>query len=261
MAEMTSLHLYLFTNFVYNCVFRKDEKSLLNGLWPPASHHIRSWRNRQLRPATPPNHSKPPPPKNLSHVSKPDMAGNPLHPSSNPLQIHPQINNPTSRPWASLIRVVFNKNQQVHGQFKPLDLRSEGAGAHQATPSQPKPFLNVFKNPSQLLAGTPAFSPEVVTKQKTSLGVITKQKTSPGVITKQKTSLGVITKQKTSPGIITKQKRRPGSQPSKNHRPRFQPSKNHRPGSQPSKNHCPGSQPSKNHRPGSQPSKNHRPRL
>ena len=28
MAEMTSLHMYLFTNFVYNCVFRKDEKSL-----------------------------------------------------------------------------------------------------------------------------------------------------------------------------------------------------------------------------------------
>ena len=26
MAEMTSLHMYLFTNFVYNCVFRKDEK-------------------------------------------------------------------------------------------------------------------------------------------------------------------------------------------------------------------------------------------
>ena len=26
MAEMTSLHMYLFINFVYNCVFRKDEK-------------------------------------------------------------------------------------------------------------------------------------------------------------------------------------------------------------------------------------------
>ena len=26
MAEMTSLHMYLFTNFVYNCVFQKDEK-------------------------------------------------------------------------------------------------------------------------------------------------------------------------------------------------------------------------------------------
>ena len=26
MTEMTSLHMYLFTNFVYNCVFRKDEK-------------------------------------------------------------------------------------------------------------------------------------------------------------------------------------------------------------------------------------------
>jgi hypothetical protein len=26
MAEMTPLHMYLFTNFVYNCVFRKDEK-------------------------------------------------------------------------------------------------------------------------------------------------------------------------------------------------------------------------------------------
>ena len=26
MAEMTLLHMYLFTNFVYNCFFRKDEK-------------------------------------------------------------------------------------------------------------------------------------------------------------------------------------------------------------------------------------------
>ena len=26
MAEMTSLHMYLFTNFVYNCIFWKDEK-------------------------------------------------------------------------------------------------------------------------------------------------------------------------------------------------------------------------------------------
>ena len=26
MAEMTLLHMYLFTNFVYNCFFWKDEK-------------------------------------------------------------------------------------------------------------------------------------------------------------------------------------------------------------------------------------------